>query len=244
MIDRGEKRWYRELNKASDLVFYNVSIKQSDLYIGSTIKKDKFAKIALKEARNKVEYEIQLRPEFLTSYEPLNYFGGSSNIVSWMYEASSRCKVGPMAAVAGATARYVGEKLCETSKEVIVENGGDLFICTESVRRVAIYAGKSPLSNKIAIKIEPGKWGVCTSARTIGHSYSSGRADAAVCISADCALADAAATRLGNSITDENQLPKGVKNIINIDGIIAAVAIVGDKIAVAGELELMPIVGG
>jgi ApbE superfamily uncharacterized protein (UPF0280 family) len=244
MIKSGEKRWYRGLTEASDLIFYNVSIKQSDLYIGSSTKQDKLARNVLKEARNKIEYEIQLRHEFLTSYEPLNYFGGSSDIVSWMYEASSRCGVGPMAAVAGATARYVGEKLCEISGQVIVENGGDLFISTEYNRRVAIYAGDSPLSNKLAIKIKPGKWGVCTSARTIGHSYSSGMADAAVCISNDCALADAAATRLGNSVIDENQLTIGLKDIMNINGIVAAVAIIGDKIAVAGDIELMPIVGG
>lgn len=244
MNDSTQNRWYRELNEASDLVFYKVSIKQSDLYIGSIKKQDKIAKKILKEARNKVEYEIQSRQEFLTSYEPLNYYGGSSDIVSWMYEASKKCNVGPMAAVAGATSKYVGEKLKLVSPQVIVENGGDLFISTNIPRRVAVYAGKSPLSNKVAIKIKPGVWGVCTSAKTIGHSYSSGMADAAVCISNDCALADAAATKLGNSVIDEKHLSVGVKSIMNIDGIVGAIAIIGDKLAVAGDVELMPIMGG
>lgn len=244
MINNPEKRWYRDLNDASDLIFYNVTIKQSDLYIGTDKRQDKLAKTYLDQARKKIENEIQLRNEFLTSYEPLNYYGGSLDIVSWMYKAASKCGVGPMAAVAGATARYVGEKLNKTSKQVIVENGGDLYISTLTHRTIAIYAGKSPLSNKLGVKIKPGVWGVCTSARTIGHSYSSGMTDAAVCISKDCAIADAAATRLGNSVINEEHLSKGVKNIMNIEGIIAAVAIIGDKIAVAGDIEFVPVVGG
>lgn len=244
MNENGENRWYRFLNAAEDLVYFNVKVEQSDLYIGADKKLLKLSKDILCDVRKKIEYEIKRRPEFLTSYESLIYYGGSSDIVSLMYLASEKCNVGPMAAVAGATALYVGQKLCKESQQVIVENGGDIYINSKLDRKIAIYAGDSVLSNKIAIDIVPGIWGVCTSAKTIGHSLSFGKCDAAICISKDCALADAAATKLGNMITDEKHLSKGVKNIMNIEGIIGAVAIIGDKIAVAGSVMLSPISGG
>jgi ApbE superfamily uncharacterized protein (UPF0280 family) len=110
-----------------------------------------------------------------------------------------------MAAVAGAIAEYVGRALLPLSEEVIVENGGDIFIFSKRERLAAVYAGDSPLSGRLAVALKPrggpgtaGAFGVCHSSGTVGHSLSFGKADAALVISEDCALADAAATRLGN----------------------------------------------
>ncbi len=238
-MNEGRKyRRYRSLNAAQDLIYFNVKIYQSDLCIGADKKLELHAEKILVEARRKIEDEIRKRQEFLTSYVPLSYYGGSSEIVSWMYEASSRCNVGPMAAVAGAIARYVGEKLLKVSKQVIIENGGDIYINSTALRKIAVYAGASPLSNKLAIELESGIWGVCTSAKTVGHSFSSGNCDAAVCIAKDCSIADAAATVLGNSIKEQKHLSKGVNNIMNIKGITGAIAIMKDKIAVSGNVIL------
>ena len=41
-----------------------------------------------------------------------------------MIEAGRKANVGPMAAVAGAIAEYVGRELLDFSPEIIVENGG------------------------------------------------------------------------------------------------------------------------
>ena len=137
---------------AKDLVYFSVKIGQSDLYIGAEKNFSQQAQTALKKARGDIEKEISRRPAFLTSYYPLLYTGGASELVRGMYAASDKCGVGPMAAVAGAVAQYVGEALAGMSKEVIVENGGDIFIKTEKRRQVAIYAGQSSLSGKIALE--------------------------------------------------------------------------------------------
>ncbi|GAI49814.1 unnamed protein product, partial [marine sediment metagenome] len=65
-----------------------------------------------------------------------------------------------------------------------------------------IFAGRSPLSQRIILKIEAKEnyIGVCTSSGTVGPSLSFGKADAVTVISDSVLLADAAATAVGNII--------------------------------------------
>ncbi len=120
-----------------------------------------------------------------------------------MAAAAQTAGVGPMAAVAGAIAECVGRELLEFSPEVIVENGGDIFLKVSHRRTVGIFAGDSPLTGRIGIQIEARDTplGVCTSSGTVGHSLSFGRADAVVVLAPAAALADAAATAIGNRVS-------------------------------------------
>ena len=95
-------------------------------------------------------------PDFLTALEPFPVGDDAPAIARAMEEAAEKVKVGPMAAVAGAFAEFVGRDLLKFSAEVIVENGGDIFLKTTKSRLVGVYAGEdSPLTGKIALKIEP-----------------------------------------------------------------------------------------
>ncbi len=133
-------------------------------------------------------------------------------IVKTMAEAAEKAGVGPMAAVAGAIAEYVGRELLPFSREVIVENGGDIFLKTQKTRSIGIYAGESsPFTGKLALRIEPKDTplGICTSAGTVGHSLSFGKCDAAILVSPSASLADAAATAVGNLIQSADGHPQG-----------------------------------
>ena len=98
-----------------------------------------------------------------------------------------------MASVAGAIAELVGRELSNFSDDIIIENGGDIFIKTTRPRIIAIYASDSPLSGKIGIEIDAGETpcGICTSSGSVGHSLSFGKADAVTIIAPSAALADA-----------------------------------------------------
>ena len=150
-----------------------------------------------------------------------------------------------MAAVAGAVAEHAGLGLLKFTDQVIVENGGDVFIKTMTPRIVGIFAGQSPLSLRIGIRVSggPKPLGVCTSSGTVGHSLSLGKADAICVVANSCTIADAAATAIGNrvqSIADiENAIAMG-KCIEKIRGILI---IVGEKIGVWGDLEVIPLKG-
>jgi ApbE superfamily uncharacterized protein (UPF0280 family) len=121
-----------------------------------------------------------------------------------------------------------------------VENGGDIFLKISRKRTVGIYAGDSPLTGKIGLEISPQDTplGVCTSSGTVGHSLSFGKADAVVILAESAALADAAATAIGNRVN----LPEDVNSAIdfckNIRGLKGIVIIIGKNVGVWGEVKL------
>jgi len=157
-----------------------------------------------------------------------------------MCQAAAAAKVGPMAAVAGAIAQFVGVSLLTKTRELIVENGGDLFLVTSRARKVLIYAGKSPFSNRIAL-LTPGDGqprGICTSSGTVGPSLSFGRADAAVIVARDALLADAAATAVANRVKEAAEIEKGIERAMAIPGVEGVLLIVGDKMGACGKIHL------
>ncbi len=234
--DRGS---YRALQEAGDLCYFRVSVEETDLSIGARRDLSREALAAVLEARRLVTSQIADRPRFRTSLEPLRPHGTESPLIRQMLEAGALAGVGPMAAVAGAIAEYVGRSLIKLSREVVVENGGDVFLFGGKKRSVAVVAGDSPLSGLLAISVEPKEGcGVCTSSGTVGHSLSLGKADAAMVLARDCALADAAATRLGNLVQDPGKLDGPLEEICAIPGVEGALVIAGDRIGIKGNIVL------
>jgi ApbE superfamily uncharacterized protein (UPF0280 family) len=158
-----------------------------------------------------------------------------------MIEWSKHAGVGPMASVAGAIAQYVGVGLLEWTKEVIVENGGDIFLKANRAITVSLFAGKSPLSEKLGLLISPHQMplGVCSSSATVGHSYSMGVADMACILSPSATLADAAATALGNRIQSKRDVDRIGEWAGKMTGVTGALVIVGEKMGSWGEIELV-----
>ena len=148
-----------------------------------------------------------------------------------------------MAAVAGAVAEHVGRRLLTFSEEIIVENGGDIFLKTAKPRTMGIFAGTSPLSYRIGIHIPPDQtpMGVCTSSGTLGHSRSFGRADAVVVLSPWTALADAVATAAGNRVKSPEDIHRALTFAMNIVDVTGILVILGEEIGVQGPIELATI---
>lgn len=241
MTDRYANRGsYRSLVSGEGLSYFRVTVKETDLLIGASCALQEPALQAIEEARAAVENEILLRPEFQTSLTPLAPLGKEPELISRMLQAGQVAGTGPMAAVAGMVAAYVGTALRQFCPEVIVENGGDLFLSGATPRTVAIAAGQSPLSMKLGLQVDPSQGiGVCTSSGTYGHSLSFGKSDAAVVVARDCALADAVATMLGNKCGTPDDLAPAVEWAAALPGVDGALAIIGDRLAAAGNLELV-----
>lgn len=162
-------------------------------------------------------------------------------IIERMYEAGERAGTGPMAAVAGAIAEYVGSSLMECSREVIVENGGDNWFFLKNPAAVSIYAGRSPFSGRVGILLEPEETpcGICTSSGMVGHSISFGKADAVTIVAADAAIADAVATQTCNMVQTEDDLNDALDFALSVEGIRGAVIIFREKLAVRGNVRLV-----
>ncbi len=183
---------------------------------------------------------------FFETLKPHGVPEDAPEIVRAMAKAGALAGVGPMAAVAGAIAERVGRGLIGGASdlppagEVIVENGGDIFIVTRSTRRVAIFAGESPLSMNVALEIAPDETpcGIATSSATVGPSVNFGAADAAVVIAPDAALADAAATALGNRVRSRGDIEAALEWVLSVERVRGALVILGDTFAAQGKIKV------
>jgi len=238
--DTFQPRSYRHWIEGKDLVPFDVTVKETDLYIRASSNLQRKAHRLVLKYRYQLEGYIKRNPAFQKSLEPLPISENAPAIVRQMAEAGEKAGVGPMAAVAGAIAECVGRELLTFSPEIIVENGGDIFIKTVRKRTVGVYAGESPLTGKIGLEIEAGDTplGICTSSGTVGHSMSLGRADAVVVLSASTALADAAATAIGNRVNQSTDIDAAIEFGRNIGGLKGIVIIVGKSVGAWGDVNL------
>ena len=230
---------YRKL-VSSQLAQWNTCYKDTELLICAQTDLSEKAYGIVWELRKTLDDFITVHEEFGTSLKPVDPGFDAPAVVQDMCLAAVKADVGPMAAVAGAFAKEVGRRLLETSGEVIIENGGDVWLKTNDLTTVAVYAGNSSLSMKIGITVDAYEpIAVCTSSGTVGHSTSFGKADAAVVVSYDACLADACATRLGNEIKSARDIEAALDTIYKIDGVVGALAVVGSKCGAVGEIELV-----
>lgn len=235
-----EPKTYRYWVEGSDLVPFNVLVKETDLYIrASSNLKRKAHRLVLKY-RQMLESYIEHHAIFLTSLEPISVAVDAPIIVKQMAEAAQQAGVGPMASVAGAIAEFVGRELLVFSPEVIVENGGDIYLKSSKKRIVGIYAGNSPLSGKTGLEIEGQETplGICTSSGIVGHSLSFGKADAVTAVSTSAILADAAATAIGNRVGQASDIAGAIEFGSSIKGLKGIVIIKDANIGLWGKIKL------
>ncbi len=236
------EKTYRRAVSGEDLLSYEVNVRETELLIRSDVFLREEALAAVHCLRGHVESYIQSHPDFLTSLSPLPDDGFSPAIVRAMLQAGKKAGVGPMAAVAGAIAEFVGQRLQGRCGDIIIENGGDIFLKSRRRERcVGIFAGSSPLSGRIALRIPPSERsvGICTSSGTVGHSLSYGRADAVCVLSASATLSDAAATAIGNVVMEQADIARGIARAQKIPGVLGILIIIRDRLGVWGEMEVV-----
>ncbi|MDD4873792.1 MAG: UPF0280 family protein [Dehalococcoidales bacterium] len=238
-----EPRTYRHWVQEQNLISFNVIIKETDLYIraSSNLRNETFQLVG--KYREQIERYMHKYPLFATSLEPITIDKDSPQIVKEMADASANFNVGPMATIAGAIAQFVGNELLAYSPEIIIENGGDIFLKSQKDRIIGIYAGKSPLSERFGLEI-PGEgtsMGICTSSGTVGHSLSFGKADAAVVVAESALLADAAATAIGNIVSSVNDINNGLDYARDSKILKGVVIIKDDKMGIWGNIKICEI---
>jgi len=241
-----QPRTYRQWSRDKNLVSFSVTVKETDLYICARRNLKAKSVKAIVKHRAPLEEYIREHPLFLTTLEPYSVEEDAPIIVREMAKAADITGVGPMAAVAGAIAEAVGKDLLLSSPEVIVENGGDIFLKISKPRLCGVYAGSSPFTSKIALEIQPEETplGVCTSSGTVGHSLSFGAADAVIVLSVSTALADAAATAIGNRVRSIVDIPQALDWAQQLPGLSGVVIIKDDKIGLWGKVTIVSVDSG
>lgn len=234
------ERKYRELTRLNGLTYFSVLEKESDLFIGACRDLSEEALISLRRHRGFIENYIEQHESFLHSFSPVPPDPLAPLIVREMMKAAQTARVGPMASVAGAIAEFVGRDLLKYSDEIIVENGGDIYVNTKRSIDVGVFAGTSPLSQKVIVHLEPQDMplGICTSSGTVGPSVSFGSADAVCVMARSAALADAAASAVGNVVKRVSDIERAIeigKKIPQIKGILI---VKGKHLGAWGDLKL------
>ena len=234
-------RFYRSWAGCGGLVDFKIKIFETDLHVCCDRPLQKEAEKAVLEYRKQILDYMDDNGSFRDSLRPLSEDRNAPPIVRDMIKDSATAGVGPMAGIAGAIAEYTGRDLLDRCSQIIIENGGDIFIKSDIERKVSVYAGDSPLSGRVCLKIDPARTplGVCTSSGTVGHSKSFGVADAATIIADSATLADCAATQAGNLVKGPEYLKKAIDYARSIKGVKGALIIQGSKLATWGEVELV-----
>mgnify|MGYP003784709751 CR=1 FL=1 len=242
-----EPRFYRKQMDNGRFRSFTVGYKDTDLWIGVDPKSYAPEMQAttlqeIKALRSQLEAFIAEHPLFATSFEPISVPQNSPAIVQQMAHAGQKAQTGPMAAVAGAFSEFVGRKLAQTFhlKEIVVENGGDLYLQLNQPITLSVYAGNSPLSGKVGIQIPAADtpMGVCTSAGTVGPSISFGKADAVMVVCRNTALADAYATAFGNQIQSETDIQPQLNRLEQLPEIESMLIVCNGQIGIKGKYPL------
>ena len=237
------ERSYRSRFSSDERRWFCVKFLESDLWIGvdsgsyrASMEADTYAMLV--DLRRQMDAYLLMDPQYKTALTPYDAGLEAPNILKEMSRVSHKTGIGPMSAVAGAVAKKVAEFL--GTQEVIVENGGDIYAQAASDMDISVFAGQSPLSEKIGLHIPAAEFplGICTSSGTVGPSLSLGRADAVMIVCKDVLLADSYATAMANRIKTVNDLQSVIDRISDIPEILGAIAFKDDRMAFTGRFEL------
>jgi len=238
-----KKRFYRSRINTGDLFRTHLMVQETDLLILTDKPVDKgFVLSRIKFYRDKIEEYINYKDRrFLAALKPVTVEFASHRIIKEMAGQSAKANVGPMASVAGAIAQFLGrDLLAKGFRDVIIENGGDIFMKSSRPVKVGLYAGKNKSLNKVNLKIQPEQTplGICTSSATIGHSVSFGNADNVVIIASSAVLADALATAVCNKVKSADDIKRAIEFGSSIRGVKGIIIILGNILATWGKVEL------
>jgi ApbE superfamily uncharacterized protein (UPF0280 family) len=238
------QRFYRYQHQTRGWSTFEVRYRETDLWIRAQKILQEQAREAVLNCRHQIEQYIARFPEFLHSLHPLPDDPLAPPIVRQMLQAALKAGVGPMASVAGAIAQFVANALKPWTSTIIVENGGDCYLDVQEEITTGIYAGpSSPFTDRLALRFAPKRFplGICTSSGTIGHSFSSGKADVVTVVSKDCALSDAAATALANLVQSSSSIETALEKAPQVPGIEGCLILIKDKMGIWGQLEVIPL---
>ncbi len=162
-------------------------------------------------------------------------------LIRRMYAGSELLGVGPMAAVAGAVAQGMAEAFVGRSPELLVENGGDIYIYSSRPRQIGLLPDpEKGVLIGLALPASVFPCSVCSSSATIGHSLSFGRGELATVVARDAAVADAAATAFCNRLRKAGDINRVLEQAKSLQkhGLTGVFLQCGGSMGLWGDFEL------
>lgn len=174
-------------------------------------------------------------PEFRQSKRPLTSVAADApEIVKEMLGSAADAGVGPMFTFRGAVVDQVGRFLSQSMSEVTVACDGDYFLLAKKRLRLGVKRhGGSPIT--VAIEPDPHGVGVST---TLGRGRGGEGPDGLAVIAQTCMLADAAAAGVQAILPKPGGFDQALRYLQQVRGVQGGVIVVGDRIGVAGAVEI------
>ncbi len=242
-----KNRTYREHFRKGRWTSFILKHKKTDVWIGidkESYQPDmpEFCSTLLQELHCSMENYLRKDPNYLTALVPYDAKDNAPEIFRQMSSIARKTNIGPMSAVAGAVAHYIVTSLKKQYqfREAIIENGGDIYADIQEDIDISVFAGTSPLSEKVGLHInaQQAPLGICTSSGTVGPSLSFGKADAVMIICQDVLLADSFATKFANFVQKPEDINPVLEKISKFSEILSAMIIKDDKMGVIGKFEM------
>ncbi len=173
-------------------------------------------------------------PDFRTSKRALTRVASDAPpIVQEVVSAATAAGVGPMFSFRGAVVDSVGRFLAQHTNEVTVSCDGDYFIRGKKRMKVGVHRrGGEP----ITIVLEPAR-GVGLST-TLGRGRGGAGPDGLADVARSCMLADAAAAGVQACLPKPDGFGMALHYLQRVPGVTGAVVVVGERIGVAGGVEI------
>ncbi len=197
--------------------------------------------------RGQIMAYAEIHPAFLTSLTPLALHPEAPPLIKAMLEAAQATHTGPMSAVAGAIAQDVADTFAPSCGDILVENGGDIFIHSSIPRTIGLLPDpEQEMVLGLSLQPEDFPCSICASSAFIGHSLSLGQGELVVAKAPSGALADAAATRLCNELKSRRDLREVLRlaEEFRSQGLQGVVAQCEGQIGIRGEMELVGLAKG
>lgn len=218
-----------------------VIYKESDLFLSldKPIEKEKVKNLVKKYYEEIARY-IKINPRFFSSLSPIEMDESAASIIKDMIKASTQAGVGPFSSVAGAISWYVGGELLNFCSEIVIENGGDLFLKINEDKKIGLYLGENFSPSFITIKLKKREtpFGVASSSSRIGHSLNFGDVDLVTVIASNSILADSFATSFSNRIKKEKDVGKIIKEAKKLSFIEGIIIAFKNKLFLWGDIVL------
>ncbi len=237
-LDRGI---YRKNILQSHRYAWQASYRHTELLISADSDIKEKIKGLLEEIYRQLDYCIQKEPAFLKSLSPVKVKPFFPEAIRNMCRLSALFNVGPMAAVAGAVNDFLAAGLKSSCNELIIENGGDLYIKSGRDINTGVYVKNSFFKDLITVQVDSADMpcGICSSSGTFGHSLSLGNCDLAVVLSDSSTGADAAATAVANSINTVEDIRKSIDFFKGLSPVKGLLIIKKDIVGIWGKIRLV-----
>src|SRR4030042_330958 len=150
---KNEDRYYRSDTDTARWKSFRTRVETTDLLIRAGKDLSDTAENIVKKLRGEIREHIKEQEEFLTSYSPVKRLPRRPEIINKMYLASELTDTGPMASVAGAIAESLGNMLLQDTEEIIIENGGDVWLKAVEPVLINVLSKNPYFHDNIILKI-------------------------------------------------------------------------------------------